>query len=89
MRRKEKLLNKKRKLEEEKKKQEADYKARRDVEHGDAVRQTRNQRLTISDWTQLEDSPVDKAAWATYRQALRDVPEQEGFPWNVQWPEQP
>ena len=28
-------------------------------------------------------------SWATYRQALRDLPEQEGFPYNIQWPEKP
>jgi hypothetical protein len=69
--------------------QEAAYKARRDAEQGENVRRTRNQKLTETDWTQLEDSPVDKAAWATYRQALRDVPSQEGFPWTVEWPEKP
>ena len=35
------------------------------------------------------DSPVDKDAWAVYRQALRDVPAQSGFPWDVAWPTQP
>jgi hypothetical protein len=69
--------------------QEAEYKARKDAEQSDAVRRTRNQRLTESDWTQLEDSPADKAAWATYRQALRDMSSQEGFPWTIQWPEKP
>ena len=69
--------------------QEAAYKARRDAEQGENVRRSRNQMLSETDWTQLEDSPVDKAAWATYRQALRDVPTQEGFPWTVQWPEKP
>jgi hypothetical protein len=69
--------------------QEAEYKARKDAEQASAVRQTRNQRLSQSDWTQLEDSTADKAAWATYRQALRDMSEQEGFPWTIQWPEQP
>ena len=69
--------------------QEAEYKARKDAEQGANIRADRNRRLNESDWTQVEDSPVDKAAWATYRQALRDVPSQEGFPWNVNWPEQP
>lgn len=69
--------------------QEAAYKARRDAEQGENVRRSRNQMLLETDWTQLEDSPVDKAAWATYRQALRDVPTQESFPWTVQWPEKP
>ena len=53
------------------------------------VRATRNQLLTQTDWTQVADAPVDKAAWAAYRQALRDVPVQAGFPWDVIWPEQP
>ena len=69
--------------------QEAEYKARKDAEHGAVIRADRNRRLNESDWTQVEDSPVDKAAWATYRQALRDVPSQAGFPWNVNWPEKP
>jgi len=38
----------------------------------------RNSELAKSDWTQLTDAPVDKAAWATYRQALRDLPAQRG-----------
>lgn len=69
--------------------QEAAYKAAKDAEQGAVVRADRDGRLAASDWTQVADSPVDKAAWATYRQALRDVPAQAGFPWNVQWPVQP
>jgi hypothetical protein len=38
----------------------------------------RNAELNRTDWTQLTDSPVDKEAWATYRQALRDLPAQGG-----------
>lgn len=53
------------------------------------MRVMRNRLLTASDWTQLSDSQVDKAAWAAYRQSLRDVPAQAGFPVNIQWPEQP
>jgi hypothetical protein len=54
------------------------------------VRQQRDQLLFQCDWTQAKDIPDTLSTpWATYRQALRDVPEQEGFPWNVQWPEQP
>lgn len=55
----------------------------------DQVRAERYMRLTYSDWTQLPDAPVDKTAWAAYRQALRDVPEQAGFPHNIVWPEPP
>ena len=53
------------------------------------IRHYRNQLLATSDWTQIADAPVDQSAWATYRQALRDVPEQEGFPENVIWPTPP
>jgi hypothetical protein len=38
----------------------------------------RNSELARTDWTQLTDAPVDKEAWATYRQALRDLPAQGG-----------
>lgn len=53
------------------------------------LRQERNKRLASSDWTQVADAPVDQAAWATYRQALRDVPAQSGFPHSIEWPVQP
>jgi hypothetical protein len=53
------------------------------------VRQQRNELLSACDWTQLPDSPADHEVWATYRQELRDVTSQEGFPWDVVWPEQP
>lgn len=53
------------------------------------VRTRRDELLTRCDWTQLPDSPVDKQAWADYRQALRDVPSQSGFPYSVVWPEEP
>lgn len=54
-----------------------------------SVRAERNSLLTATDWTQVADAPVDKAAWATYRQALRDITGQDGFPWSVEWPTQP
>lgn len=53
------------------------------------VREKRNRLLAESDWTQVADAPVDKAAWAVYRQSLRDITAQAGFPWDVQWPDQP
>lgn len=53
------------------------------------VRTQRNALLSASDWTQLPDAPVDAAAWATYRQALRDITAQGGFPLNVVWPVAP
>jgi hypothetical protein len=68
---------------------EAAYKARKDSEQAVIIRQERSTKLKECDWTQAADSPVNKAAWATYRQSLRDVPLQEGFPWTITWPTQP
>jgi hypothetical protein len=53
------------------------------------IREERNAKLVASDWTQLADSTADKTAWATHRQALRDVPTQSGFPWTITWPDTP
>jgi hypothetical protein len=54
-----------------------------------AVRSERNRLLIASDWTQLADSPVYKTAWAIYRQELRDISTQDGFPTTVVWPVKP
>jgi hypothetical protein len=53
------------------------------------VRQRRTMLLAKTDWTQLSDASADKSAWAVYRQDLRDVPNQEGFPEDISWPNQP
>jgi len=53
------------------------------------VREERNTKLAATDWTQVADAPVDKAVWATYRQALRDLTAQSGFPWTITWPVEP
>ena len=66
-----------------------DQKAAMDATQAASVRAERNRRLADCDWTQLPDAPVDRAEWATYRQALRDVSSQPGFPWSVEWPSQP
>ena len=68
---------------------ETAYKAQKDAEQAKNVRATRDAKLAECDWTQVEDAPVDKAVWATYRQALRDVTAQTGFPWTITWPTQP
>ena len=52
------------------------------------VRAERNAKLVTSDWTQVLDAPVDAAAWAYYRQALRDITEQVD-PFAITWPKQP
>jgi hypothetical protein len=53
------------------------------------VRAERNAKLSATDWTQIADATVDKAAWATYRQALRNIPTQSGFPNTIIWPDAP
>ena len=51
------------------------------------VREARDLLIAKTDWTQLPDVPqAIKSQWASYRQALRDVPQQAGFPFNVVWP---
>lgn len=52
----------------------------------------RNLLLQQSDWTQLPNNPLTETkqqAWAVYRQQLRDIPQQPGYPSNVVWPQQP
>jgi hypothetical protein len=63
--------------------------AAKDAEQAKSVRTSRGDKLKDSDWTQVADAPVNKASWATYRQALRDVTDQEGFPWAIDWPVNP
>lgn len=52
------------------------------------MRSQRDAALKASDWTQVLDAPVDQAAWAAYRQALRDLPDAVGFP-DVPMPRDP
>lgn len=57
---------------------------------GYAIKTKRNILLVESDWTQLPDVPINtKTQWATYRQALRDITTQEGYPFDVIWPTKP
>ncbi len=54
------------------------------------LRMERDARLSASDWTQFSDVTLDnKAAWATYRQALRDLPANTADPETPSWPEKP
>ena len=53
------------------------------------LRAERDRLLAASDWTQVPDAPVDRAAWAEYRQALRDLPANTTDPRNPDWPVQP
>ena len=69
--------------------QETAYKAMKDAEQAANVRASRTQLLKDCDWTQIADSTADKTVWATYRQQLRDITGQAGFPWTIVWPTQP
>jgi len=71
---------------------DAAWPAVRDAAKWDAVRVERDRLLAQSDWTRMDDAPlsdVERAAWAVYRQALRDVPQTFGSPDDVVWPEVP
>ena len=69
--------------------QEATYKAMKDAEFATNARSQRDKLLSESDWTQVIDAPVNQEAWATYRQSLRNVPQQAGFPTTIVWPVKP
>lgn len=68
---------------------DADAITAKDTAQAKAMREQRGEKLKDSDWTQVADAPVDKAVWATYRQALRDITAQSGFPWTITWPDAP
>lgn len=54
------------------------------------IRAERNKKLTESDWSQVVDTPqAIKDKWAPYRQQLRDLTQQPGFPHVVVWPDTP
>ena len=71
---------------------EAAYKALKDAEQAKSVRSDRDQRLAGCDWRVLKSFEAGGSqdfSWAAYRQNLRDIPSQDGFPWNVTWPTEP
>jgi hypothetical protein len=51
------------------------------------VRAERDSRLAATDWMVMPDSPRDSPELRERRQALRDIPQQDGFPFDVTWPE--
>jgi len=67
---------------------EADYKALKDAEQAESIRQERNERLSKTDWRFRSDMNPSQD-WVNYCQALRDVPLQSGFPWVIDWPTEP
>lgn len=61
-----------------------------DEELAAEVRAQRDLLLSQTDWTQLPDVPqATRGRWAEYRQALRDITLQDGFPAAMEWPEPP
>ena len=72
--------------------QEAEYTATKDAEAATAARATRDGLIASCDWMAIkafEGGTTVSAEWATYRQALRDVSAQAGFPNDITWPEKP
>jgi len=63
--------------------------ANRIEEAGKQARAERDRLLAECDWTQLPDAPKNRNLWSAYRQALRDIPQQPGFPDNITWPDRP
>lgn len=66
--------------------------AERTEQQSKSVRRERDELLADSDWRIIkaqETSIEVPAAWATYRQALRDITDQTGFPYSVEWPTKP
>lgn len=68
--------------------QETAYQAELDTNAAEAVRADRDERLAKTDWRALSDLTLS-TDWANYRQSLRDVPSQSGFPHDVTWPTEP
>ena len=70
--------------------EEANWLAGADIRKAVKMREERNEKLAATDWTQAADVPQSiKDNYASYRQALRDVPSQSGFPNEIVWPETP
>ena len=59
-----------------------------DVQRGSAIILERNAELVATDWWGVSDRTMTTEQ-AAYRQALRDIPSQAGFPTNVTWPTKP
>jgi len=71
---------------------ETAYKATKDAEQAKSVRQTRDDKLKETDWIVIKNLELNAnipGVWEVYRQALRDVPNQSGFPWTITWPVEP
>jgi hypothetical protein len=71
---------------------ETAYKAQKDADQAKSVRQSRDDKLKETDWVVIKNLELNAnipGIWEVYRQALRDIPTQGGFPWTIVWPTQP
>jgi hypothetical protein len=66
----------------------ADWESKATERKSKEIRSERDALIAQTDWMALSDVTL-APEWVTYRQALRDVPQQEGFPENVTWPPEP
>jgi len=72
--------------------QETAYKASKDADQAKSVRTSRDDKLKETDWIVIKNLELNAnipGAWEVYRQALRDIPTQAGFPWTITWPDAP
>lgn len=72
--------------------QETAYKAMKDTEQAKSVRSSRDTKLSETDWIVIKNLELNAnipGKWEVYRQALRDIPSQAGFPWTITWPDAP
>lgn len=66
------------------------FEAHADEFYAQRARERRDAELKQSDWTQLLDTPpAIRERWAEYRRALCDLPKQQGFPHQIDWPKKP
>ena len=72
--------------------EEAQWIVQKDIEKANNVRQIRDDKLKETDWVVIKNLELNAnipGVWEVYRQALRDIPTQEGFPWTITWPVEP
>jgi hypothetical protein len=72
--------------------QNAAYQAAKDAEQANSIRMSRATKLAECDWRvlkALENGTLQNFEWALYRQNLRDITNQPGFPWTIEWPVEP
>jgi hypothetical protein len=72
--------------------EEAQWIVQKDIDKANNVRQIRDDKLKETDWVVIKNLELNAnipGAWEVYRQALRDIPTQEGFPWTITWPVEP